>query len=203
MTIDEGYTKFICDWTRCDLPPYPEIAELCRWRRPLHDAGFIGLYADSGIGFGNISMRVGPGTKFLISGTQTGHLRDVGPAHFGLVTNADPARNFVSCRGAIQASSESMTHAVLYRTDRSIAAVVHVHNSRLWRLLRGRIPTTDDTVAYGTPEMAMEFARLWQESDLPTSGVAVMGGHEEGLISIGTTMTEAATRILELRQRME
>jgi hypothetical protein len=203
VTIDEGYTKFISAWTRCDLPPYPEIAELCRWRRPLHDAGLIGLYADSGIGFGNISMRAGSGPEFLISGTQTGHLRDVGPAHFALVTNVDPERNFVSCRGTIQASSESMTHAVLYRTDRSIAAVVHVHCRRLWHLLRGQVPTTADSVAYGTPEMATEFARLWQESDLPTSGIAVMGGHEEGLVSIGATMTEAATRILELQQRME
>ncbi len=203
MTIDEGYTKFICDWTVCDLPEFKETAELCLWRRPLHDAGLIGIYADVGIGFGNISMRVGAGPEFLVSGTQTGHLQDVGPQHFSLVTNADPERNRVCCRGTVQASSESMTHAALYRTDSSIAAVVHVHSKRLWHLLCGRIPTTDATVAYGTPEMASEFSRLWQESDLPATGIAVMGGHEEGLVSVGSTMAAAATRILDLQHRLQ
>lgn len=203
MTIDEGYTKFICDWTKCELAEFSETAELCRWRRPLYDAGLIGIYADIGIGFGNISMRVSSGPEFLISGTQTGHLRDVGPQHFALVTDADPELNRVNCRGAVQASSESMTHAALYRTDISIAAVVHVHSKRLWHLLRGRIPTTDNTVAYGTPQMAREFARLWHESDLQITGIAVMGGHEEGLVSVGKSMADAATRILDVQQRLE
>ncbi len=203
MTIDEGYTKFICDWTECALPEFKEIVELCRWRRPLYDVGLIGIYADVGIGFGNISMRIGSGLEFLVSGTQTGHLRDVGPEHFALVTNADPQRNRVCCRGAVQASSESMTHAALYQADSSIAAVVHVHSKPLWSLLRGRIPTTEKTVTYGTPEMAKEFTRLWHESDLQTTGVAVMGGHEEGLVSIGQTMAAAATRILDLQQRLQ
>jgi L-ribulose-5-phosphate 4-epimerase len=202
VTIDEGYTKFICDWTECDLPEFKETAELCRWRRSLHDAGLIGIYANVAIGFGNISMRVGSGPEFLVSGTQTGHLREVGPQHFALVTNADPKRNQVSCSGAVQASSESMTHAALYQTDSTIAAVVHVHSKRMWQLLRDRIPTTDNAVAYGTPEMAKEFARLWHESDLPTTGIAVMGGHEEGLVSIGETMATAATRILDLQHRL-
>ncbi len=203
MTIDEGYTKFICDWTECVLEEFKETAELCRWRRPLYDAGLIGIYADVGIGFGNISMRVGSGTEFLVSGTQTGHLQYVGPQHFALVTYADPERNRVCCRGAVQASSESMTHAALYQTDSSITAVVHVHSKRLWNLLRDRIPTTDKTVAYGTPEMAKEFARLWHESDLQTTGIAVMGGHEEGLVSVAETMAAAATRILDLQQRLQ
>lgn len=203
MTIDEGYTKFICNWTECDLPEFRETAELCRWRRPLYDAGLIGIYKDVGIGYGNISMRVGSGPEFLVSGTQTGHLHDVGPQHFALVTHADPERNRVCCRGAVQASSESMTHAALYQTDSSIAAVVHVHSKRLWHMLHGQIPTTDKAVAYGTPEMAREFARLWHESVLQTTGIAVMGGHEEGLVSIGETMAAAATRILELEQRLQ
>ncbi|MCI0516371.1 MAG: class II aldolase/adducin family protein [Woeseiaceae bacterium] len=202
MTIDEGYTKFECDWTECELPKFRETDELCRWRRPLHDAGLIGIYADAGIGFGNISMRIGSGPEFLISGTQTGHLRDVGPQHFSLVTNADPERNRVSCRGPVQASSESMTHAALYQTDSSIMAVVHVHSKLLWNGLAGLIPTTDPAVAYGTPEMAREFARLWRESDFRTTGIAVMGGHEEGLVSIGETMAVAATKILELQERL-
>jgi ribulose-5-phosphate 4-epimerase/fuculose-1-phosphate aldolase len=198
MTIDEGYTKFTVDWTRGDPAEFDEVDELCRWRKPLFDAGLIGFYAHIGVGFGNISMRIGTGTEFLISGTQTGHLAVVGPEHFALVTNADIPRNRVACSGAIQASSESMTHAVLYAIDATINAVVHVHSDRLWTKLHQVIPTTADEVAYGTPEMAAEFARPYRDSSLRSSGVAVMGGHESGLISIGRSMAEAATRILDL-----
>jgi hypothetical protein len=200
VTIDEGYTKFACDWSHCELPEFIESKELCLWRSRLYAAGLIGTYADLGIGFGNISARVGNGREFLISGTQTGHLPDIGPQHFALVTNTDVERNYVSCRGAVQASSESMTHAALYDTDDSIGAVVHVHNAELWHRYRGRIPTTAAEVAYGTPQMAAEFARLWRATRLPVAGIAVMGGHDEGLISIGTTVSEAATRILSLQE---
>jgi len=199
VTIDEGYTKFVCDWTECALPDLAEIAELCRWRKPLFDAGLIGVYEDIGIGFGNISVRIGRSPDFLISGTQTGHLHELAAEHFALVTQADFDRNRVSCSGPIQASSESMTHAALYRIDESIGAVVHVHSEQLWRRLKGSIPTTSEDVAYGTPEMAREFARIYRVSDFSSSGIAVMGGHAEGIVSIGSSLAVAATRILELQ----
>jgi ribulose-5-phosphate 4-epimerase/fuculose-1-phosphate aldolase len=201
VTIDEGYTKYAVDWYRCELPEFVEAGELCRWRRRLFSAGLIGIYADIGIGFGNLSMRLDASDQFLISGTQTGHIADVSPEHFALVTNCDIEQNRVTCRGPVQASSESMTHAALYAIDAAINAVVHVHSNRLWAALRGKLATTADDIAYGTPDMAREFARLYRESDLQSTGIAVMGGHESGLISIGSTMTEAATRILELSKR--
>jgi len=201
VTIDEGYTKFVCDWTECALPDLPEIAELCRWRRPLFDAGLIGVYADIGIGFGNISVRIGDSPDFLISGTQTGHLDRVGAEHFAVVGLADFDQNRILCSGPIQASSESMTHAALYRIDESINAVVHVHSDLLWRQLKGTIPTTSEDVAYGTPGMAREFARIYRETDFRSSGIAIMGGHAEGIVSIGNSMASAATRILDLQDR--
>ena len=201
MTVDEGYTKFSCDWTRRPLAEFPETAQLCRCRQSLFDAGLIGEYTDIGIGFGNISMRVGNSGNFLISGTQTGHLDAVGPEHFALVTSADFDRNHVTCTGPVQASSESMTHAALYETDQSIRAVAHVHNDHLWRTLKDHIPTTSDDIAYGTPEMAREFARIYRDSDLRHSGIAVMGGHDAGLISIGSSVDEATARILALLRK--
>ena len=74
-----------------------------------------------------------------------------------------------------------------------------MHDATLWRELTGRIPTTSDEVSYGTPEMAREFQRLYEETDFPTRGVAVMGGHEEGIVSFGAAIEQAAERILELR----
>lgn len=199
--IDEGYTKFVVDWSRTPPLTHSQIDELIQWRKPLYAAGLIGQYEDIGIGYGNISIRTSASGQFIISGTQTGHLTDLENEHFSLVTGFDLKANSVECSGPIQASSESMTHASIYSLDASINAVVHVHSTDLWVRLRDSLPTTDAAVAYGTPEMAEEFERLYSNTDFPATGVAVMAGHEDGIISIGQSLPEAAQRVLELVTR--
>ena len=49
--------------------------------------------------------------------------------------------------------------------------------------------------------MAREFRRLYEETDFAGQGVAVMGGHEEGIVSFGDDIEQAAERILDLRDR--
>lgn len=196
--IDEGYTKFVVDWTDRTPLEVPEVAELERWRKPLYAAGLIGCYEELGIGYGNLSIRIGSDRQFVVSGTQTGHLPKTGKAHYALVTGYDIEGNRVSCRGAVQASSESLTHAAIYELDISIGAVVHVHDDALWERLKEAEPTTCADVAYGTPEMAQEFKRLFRETRFGDSGLAIMAGHESGIVSIGTCMQEAASRILSI-----
>ncbi len=75
---------------------------------------------------------------------------------------------------------------------------MHVHSDTLWHELRNKVPTTNPTVTYGTPDMAEEFKRLHRDTDFASSEIAVMGGHEGGLISIGHDMAQAARRFLEI-----
>ena len=201
--IDEGYIKFESIWRKTAPLQHAEIDDLVRWRRPLFAAGLIGQYADAGIGYGNISLRVSPddSSVFLITATQTGHLAELSRQHFALVESFDLQRNQVYSRGAAEASSESMTHAAIYQLDRGIRAVVHVHNREMWLRLKGSIATTNAAIAYGTPAMADEFARLFVTSDFAQNGIAVMGGHEDGLIATGHTMQEAAEKILSLHAK--
>jgi len=201
--IDDGYTKYKVHWTDHAPLDDPAIAELERWRRPLFEAGLVGHYPDPGIGYGNISIRTAGSGLFIISGTGTGHLRYTDKAHYALVTRANIEENFVSCTGATQASSETLTHAALYELDSFIGAVVHVHSTGLWERLKSTAPTTDVDVAYGTPEMAREFKRLYRNTSLPETGVAVMAGHESGIVSIGGNLEEAACRILSLHAEYE
>lgn len=196
--MDEGYTKFAVHWTDHLPLGHAEIEELERWRRPLFETGLVGHYQELGIGYGNISIRVGGSGHFIISGTQTGHLERTDRRHYALVTETNIEENSVTCRGAIQASSESLTHASIYALDLAINAVVHVHSADLWERLKHSVPTTDAHVAYGTPEMAREFKRLYRHTSLPDTGVAVMAGHEAGLVSIGANLQDAASRILSL-----
>jgi L-ribulose-5-phosphate 4-epimerase len=200
MTIDEGYIKYVSHWTPGSATHIEAARELDTWRKPLFEAGLIGQYEDLGIGYGNISVRRGSRDLFLISGTQTGHLRSTDERHYSLVTDCDIRSNVVRCSGPIQASSEAMTHAAIYALGDAIGAVVHVHSAELWRRNLGKLPTTDPDVAYGTPEMARELDRLYRLAGFREAGVAVLAGHDEGLISFGTTLEEAAERILEIHR---
>jgi hypothetical protein len=198
--IDEGYVKYSSDWQQGPAIDAAVARLLDAWRRRLYAAGLIGHYAEPNVGYGNISVRGPRPGEFIISGTQTGHLAETGPEHYARVTAADIAGNRVACVGPIQASSEAMTHAALYGLSERINAVVHVHSRLLWERERGRLPTTAADVPYGTPDMASEFERLWRESEFPACGIAVMAGHVEGLVSIGSTLAEASVRMLGLAQ---
>lgn len=201
MTIDEGYVKYRSTWIEASAPDPGAAAELETWRRPLFDAGLIGHYEELGVGFGNLSIRCGGPGQFLISGTQTGHMAQTNENHYSLVTAYDIDANSLRCMGPVQASSEAMTHAAIYELDTRIGAVAHVHSRSLWQRLINRLPTTDPDVAYGTPRMAREFRRLYEESGFRRSGLAVMAGHEEGLVSIGGTLQEAVQKMIALSER--
>lgn len=195
--IDEGYIKFDCRWTADSAVPDDEIADLIEWRNRLYDAHLIGHDETNHVGFGNISCRTRSSGEFVISGTQTGHVPIATGSDFTRVVDYDIATNRVTCRGPLRASSESLTHAAIYELDSGYLAVVHVHSGGLWRALRGEVPTTNPSVPYGTPEMAREFRRLHRDTGLPTVRLAVMAGHDDGLISFGGTVAEAAERILQ------
>lgn len=197
--IDEGYIKYSSRWQPGPAPDAALVANLERWRRPLFDAGLIGYSAEYRVGYGNLSVRAADG--FVISGTQTGHIEATTGEHYALVTDVDLDGNSVCCTGPVQASSEAMTHAALYALSPDIGAVVHVHSAALWRRYRDRLPTTAPAVAYGTPEMAAAFADLWHHGDFRNRSVAVMAGHEDGLVSVGPALADAAGRMLELARR--
>ena len=196
--IDEGYTKYECDWQQAPALPETAIEDLNAWRNRLHEQGLIGYYPEHGVGFGNVSIREGDSDRFIISGTQTGHIAHTDERHYAKVTACDIEANHVACEGPVQASSEALTHAAIYALDPGIRAVVHVHDADRWQALIDRIPTTSPEITYGTPEMAREFQRLYADTDFRVQGIAVMGGHDEGLVSFGKDINQAADRVLHL-----
>jgi len=111
--MDEGVVKYRCDWTQTEPVAVENRAGLMKWRDRLHAWGLIGVY-ENGIGFGNVSVRLGNYGQFVISGTQTAHLPSLGPELYCIVTEFNLEENSIACRGPVQASSESLTHVALY-----------------------------------------------------------------------------------------
>jgi ribulose-5-phosphate 4-epimerase/fuculose-1-phosphate aldolase len=193
--MDEGYIKFNCKRIPSDDIPLDKVTYLNTWRNIMYEKGLIGIYPD-GIGFGNISIRCDENT-FLISGSATGGIAVLDKSHYALVTDYDLITNSLICKGPINASSESLTHALIYECSPSTNAVIHIHNLKLWKRLMHEVPTSNEFVPYGTPEMGKEIKRLFEETNLSNEKIIVMGGHEEGIISFGKNLEEAANVLLD------
>lgn len=182
MTLpDEGYIKYTGHFTDADLP-IPVPATLLTFRDQLHDVQLIGIYPD-GIGYGNISMRSGEGSQFIISGTRTGGIYPIKPEDFCLVTEVDIDRNIVYATGRVEASSESMTHAACYLANPEIQMVIHIHHPGMWHMYMHQHPTVAETITYGTPEMAFALMQLTQNTS--TLGCIIAAGHTDGIFIYG------------------
>lgn len=192
--MDEGYIKFNCNWTKAGPVPKKQVNELNVWRDRLYELGLIGAYSN-GIGFGNISIRFKDST-FIISGSATGTLESLNENHYVLVNDYDLSRNSLNCRGPVRASSESLSHAAVYESSPETNAVIHVHNPGMWDNLINKVPTTSENVPFGTPEMADEIKRLFDETSVSALKILVMGGHREGIIFFGATLDEAGRILL-------
>lgn len=192
--MDEGYIKFKCNWIKEKSIKKTDIVELNFWRKKFFKLGLIGMYSN-GIGYGNISIRYK--NRFIISGTATGGLKELDEQNYSLVTDYNFKNNSLNCSGEVKASSESLSHAAVYETYAEIGAVIHIHNLELWQKLLYKVPTTNKNITYGTPEMAAEIKRLFTETDIKNKKILCMAGHEEGIISFGKSIEEAAEVLLQ------
>lgn len=171
--------------------------ELDAARTTLHDAGLIGVYP-SGIGYGNVSLRLA-GNLFLISGAERA------PAAFweNKVTASSarltPSKIPWHPSGPVQASSESMTHGAVYGAANKARCVIHIHSPFLFTsLLAEGFPRTPESVAYGTPALSREVARLITEELSPSEGIFVTAGHNEGVFAYGESIASTLNLILSL-----
>jgi ribulose-5-phosphate 4-epimerase/fuculose-1-phosphate aldolase len=203
--MEEGVIKFKLQFSLAGPMEMEQLAELNKWRNSLWQRALIGQDPAryDGYGFGNVSQRSGADNaargrrSFVISGTQTGHLPELDKHHYTQVITYDAVTNSVSAAGPIKPSSESLTHGMIYDLDNGIRTVLHVHSPDIWLAAdRIGIPVTDATVTYGTPKMAAEVQRLFNDTNVREGKIFSMGGHEDGIVSFGTTAEEAGNILI-------
>jgi ribulose-5-phosphate 4-epimerase/fuculose-1-phosphate aldolase len=210
LTQQEGVIKFVLEFRPAPPLPAAALREINAWRRILHLLRLTGRDPAryDGLGYGNVSMRLEPFDalpalrRFVVSGTQTGGLDDLGPEHYTTVLESYPDENRLVAEGPLRPSSESLTHAALYALDVSLRCVIHVHSPEIWRHAAALgLPLTDPAAAYGTPEMAAETKRLFHDQQVRAGGIFVMGGHEDGVVAFGRTTEEAGTVLVRVLAR--
>ncbi len=194
--MKDGIIKYNCKLI--DAAPVPEvlITELNKWRNKLHLLALI-AEDDDRIGYGNISQRIALTNSFIISGSQTGGITTLEPKHYSTVDNYDIEKNSLTCQGKIKASSESLTHAIIYDSLPEINCVIHIHNKELWEKLLFNELTTSQESLYGSIELVYEIKELLKHVDLERNKIIVLSGHEDGVFFFGKSISDAGMKILE------
>jgi ribulose-5-phosphate 4-epimerase/fuculose-1-phosphate aldolase len=195
------YIKFTCEQAATEITRFGALAELNAYRRKLLHLRVIGVNAN-GIGFGNLSIRDSATKNFYITGSATGRKPELTLADCARVVGYDFEKNWLRYEGSAIPSSESLTHAAVYESDAKAGSVIHCHDSKLWAALLNKAPTSSKAVDYGTPEMACEVTRLFKVTDVQSTKILVMAGHEGGIVAFGKDLEEAfAVLMCERRER--
>lgn len=197
----EGVIKYQLEHRQKPISEKFSFSEINAWRSITFRLGLIGQDPEryDNLGFGNISQRLNPqSSQFIISGSKTGHIENLGPEHYCLVVKADPRKNRIQSCGLIKPSSESLTHASIYAQDSTIQSVIHVHSPEIWNNTAGlNLPHISADIPYGTVEMATAVEQLFQSGNLRQTLLFTMLGHEDGVVAFGRNMQEAAWELIK------
>ena len=194
------YVKFTGECVDPALSPVTGFDELDAYRRKLLELRLIGVDS-TGISFGNLSIRDGATNDFYITGSGTAGIPKLTLANCAKVVGYDFERNQLRYEGSTIPSSESLTHAAIYKSDATARAVIHCHDSKLWAALLNQAPTSARAVGYGTADMAYEIMRLFTVTDIQSRKVLVMAGHEGGIVTFGRNLEEAFGVLMRERTR--
>ncbi|MFP4363095.1 MAG: class II aldolase/adducin family protein [Spirochaetia bacterium] len=191
QTPKEGVVKFTVKRMHKTPPLAQELyKKLDEYRDKLWKKGLIGFDQELGVGYGNISRRI-EGPKFIITATQTGHLKELTGGHYTIVERADFSGNSVSASGPSTPSSEALTHAAFY-TREDIHAVIHIHSMALWKKLKSEDTlSTEENIPYGSKELYTRIMEILGSEDLKLPVIIVIKGHKEGVFAAGKSLDQA------------
>ncbi|NEW60995.1 class II aldolase/adducin family protein [Sulfurovum sp. bin170] len=191
----DGIIKYNFDFQQSSPLEESQFIEIEAVRSRLLALGLIGVA--NGIGYGNISQRVDR-DSFVITGTQTGHLKNLNANHYSLIEEYDNKKFYLKSSGAIKPSSEALTHGTIYNLSDEIGAVVHIHSKRVWRFMLDGSYLKTAVVEYGSVDMIDEVNRIFSDIDPLSNPKFVMAGHEEGVMIFGKNLLEAEMILFEI-----
>ncbi|MGZ4956743.1 MAG: class II aldolase/adducin family protein [Methylobacter sp.] len=201
MEEQEGVIKYQLNHTQQSINHLLSITEINAWRTIAVRLDLIGQTPEryNNIGFGNISQRIDThSARFIISGTQTGHIEHLSPEHYCLIVNAEPHQNRLHSCGLCKPSSESLTHASIYAQDNAIQTVIHAHSPEIWKHTAALgLPHTSADVPYGTVEMATAVEQLFRSGKLSQNSLFTMLGHEDGVVAFGRNIQDTAWELIK------
>jgi L-ribulose-5-phosphate 4-epimerase len=191
----EGVIKFQYQQLSPKVTFEQSIPELEAWRKQLFQKKLIGEYLNPKVGYGNISMRT-EGNSFIITASGTGGKSDLSIDDYVHVEECSLESFSLKYQGVLPPSSESLTHFSIYQSHPDIRCIFHVHSAELWNYMKDHnFSFVPDTVEYGTADMATFFSKETIENQ---SGLYVMLGHQDGVLSFAANPQTAGKNLMNL-----
>jgi len=196
VTDTEGTIHFAYDLQQPEsaIVESGQFNQLKAWRDILMRLGLVGQNAEryDGLGFGNLSARDPERPEeFVITASQTGAITDLSQGDLTRIVSFNLDRFWVDALGDQPPSSETLTHAMIYASDRRIEWIFHCHCPDIWEKAEElALPCTGPEVGYGSPEMVAATARLLEDFHSRPLVFATLG-HTDGLFSCGPTARDA------------
>ncbi len=185
--MNEGYIKFQFNQISETEPPLNEVLDLLELRTKLYDLGLVGFVEN--VSYGNVSKRISQ-NSFIITASNTGKTREIGTKDLVTVVSVDYEKNLVNFIGKFPPSSETLTHFAIYSSFQFAFYVVHFHHRGIWQKWVFKMPTTPVEYEYGTIQLAQSIAQLSPFfHDDEDAGVVVLGGHHDGIVVFGKSIS--------------
>jgi hypothetical protein len=202
--IDDGVIKYDrTNFSYLETISEQEFAEIEYQRKKLYQLNLIGVEPISNIGFGNISAKYNfqnvhqtTNPQFVITGTQTGKYPELDGKLYTRVIDFDINELKLFSMGAVEASSEALTHAAIYLGNPKIQGIVHVHSTAIWEgIIREKKNSTRADIPYGSKEMALESMNMVRNNPV---GFFAMEGHDDGVVTYAESIQAATDIIINL-----
>lgn len=197
--MDEGVVKFSYSHRRQNLSLGKQARNLINLRNSVFKKGYLAKRED-GKASGSISIRSGKSNSFLISGKQTGEVFNFTEKHICLVESFNLEAFSLISKGETKPGSEALIHALLCSLDRNIQCVVHITEPRLVSYTEmNPYPSTVET--YGTVELLEQIKLIIKNKAIQnSSGILLMKGHQDGILSFAKKEAEAIQQIEEIEK---
>jgi len=187
----DGVIKYGVEHISDKAPIFKGYSSLEALRLRLFTLGLIGV--QDGIGYGNISTRENS-SSFFITATQTGELQNLSEEFYTYISSYDFEKFSVNSMGKHKPSSEALSHAMIYKIDSDINAVIHIHSKALWEFMKENNSLYTEA-EYGTVKMVEEIASLYEGKNPFEESIFVMRGHEDGVIAFGKSVEDAELKL--------
>jgi hypothetical protein len=207
--IDDGVIKYDrSNFSHIESISEDEYNDLEYQREKLYQLGLIGVDPKTSVGYGNISKRFSlqkfkktARSQFIITGTQTGKFKHLDGKCYTRVIDFNIEEAKIHSMGAIEASSEALTHAAIYDSNPNINAIIHIHSEKIWNYLIGLNELKiESSIEYGTIEMASAASLISKKFN---HYCFPMVGHYSGVIHFSDSLDKCTEEIIQLYQMVE
>lgn len=144
---------------------------------------------------GNLSVRFRDGFVISSSGCNLGCIEN---NELIFVDYCDPETEFVSYKGPVKPSSESIMHGLIYQHRPEAQAIIHAHDEFATRpeLLEGEIEESEREEPYGTVELAQMAISTFQRAE----SIIVLKNH--GYVAVGDDLDSACDLIIDTHLKL-